>query len=174
MEGQGILKVCVRVVDVGYAQFFSYPSWGDKSGMSDGMKILRSTDGRYKNFKVWLCDIDHNKIDYVYPNTEGYALFELRPGTYTFAFDDIEGYTVAKAPVIKFGEEIQDGRYVIDYSEAKDMRVMIYDSSFFGKVNIKVTDDATGAPVENVKVYINGSSETPGATYALTDKNGEV
>ena len=29
-------------------------------------------------------------------------------------------------------------------------------------------------PIENVKVYINGSSNDPSATYALTDKNGTV
>lgn len=45
-----------------------------------------------KGMKVWICDGDKNKIDYVYTNSNGVAFFEAPAGTYYFYFEGDEEY----------------------------------------------------------------------------------
>jgi hypothetical protein len=45
-----------------------------------------------KGMKVWICDGDKNKIDYVYTNSNGVAFFEAPEGTYYFYFEGDEEY----------------------------------------------------------------------------------
>jgi hypothetical protein len=45
-----------------------------------------------KGMKVWVCDRDQNKIDYVYTNSSGVAFFELPTGKYYFYFEGDDEY----------------------------------------------------------------------------------
>jgi len=54
-----------------------------------GIQATAFTD---KAVKVWLCDKQGNRIDYVYSNANGLVLFEVFPGEYTVVAEPVDGY----------------------------------------------------------------------------------
>lgn len=138
--------------------------WDKEETMSDDTPI------KTKGMKIWLCDRNGNKIDYVYTNSNGIAKFEITvKGLYTVCYDGDDKYAPL-SPVASF--EITSDYYVSPNATViktvilrKD--VYLYDKNKFFPFTVKVYDSVTKEPIEGVRV-----SNSLNENFALTDANG--
>ena len=109
--------------------------------------------------KVWICDINGNKIDYVYTNSSGMAKFEAYEGEYTFYFEGNDTFYARFAGSQKHSGVVKcDATYDLVYRDsdltpgAIVRRVMTYEKNKYENFKIKVTDKDTGEPLEGVHI----------------------
>lgn len=122
--------------------------------------------------KVWLCDRNGNKIDYVYTNKNGLAKFEINvKGWYTICYDGDDKYApLAPCANIEIHTDYYVDRFATEIRSVTIMRdIYLYDRTRFFPFTIKVYDSITKEPIEGVRI---GRSTDP--EFAVTDANGSV
>ncbi len=173
-----------EVVDCGYVQYEKYQAvQGNPLPDVTAEYLEKIASGK---LKVWLCDLDGNKIDYVYANKNGYVRFVLYPGKYKAMYEDDGTYKTCSSCMIEVEEETLDtgekkayyNVYYNDGTNADRPYLFIYNYNIYKPVTIRVKDDATGQPLADTYVVYQGqylsSSIKKRSRYLKTDKNGEI
>ena len=122
--------------------------------------------------KIWVCDRDGNKIDYVMTNSKGIASFDLYPGTYKFVRettgidahqDEDEIIIVRKSMSVVI---LRENESVSNRVRALDL----FEKGVFDQLNvrIKVIDRDTKKPLSGAVLTY------PDGFILYSDKNGEI
>ncbi len=122
--------------------------------------------------KIWVCDRDGNKIDYVMTNSKGIASFDLYPGTYKFVRettgidahqDEDEIIIVRKSMSVVI---LRENESVSNRVRALDL----FEKGVFDQLNvrIKVIDRDTKKPLSGAVLTY------PEGLILYSDKNGEI
>jgi hypothetical protein len=180
IHGSERVSIVFRVFDAGYEQF-------EKLDAHQGRAIPQITRDYMDRFiegkmKFWICDVDGNKIDYVFANKDGFVQFILYPGTYTAMYEDDGVYKTIVSSVITVEEDtcgspIYDVFYTIYDTDGKvgDLSyIIIYNYERYKPVTVKVTDEETGMPVPDTYVAYQAQHLSEGTEYFKTDENGEL
>lgn len=159
-EDSKITPIYVYVMNVG----IMYDYVGDRMfGISQGDVGGRIGENygaiEQAGLKVWICDINGNKIDYVYTNSSGMAKFEAYEGEYTFYFEGNDTFYARYAGSPKHSGVVKcDATYDLVYRTpdlvpaANVRRIMTYEKNKYENFKIKVTDKETGEPLEGVHI----------------------
>lgn len=132
-----------------------------------------------QGMKIWLCDANGNKIDYVYTNSNGIARFEITVGgTYTVRFDGDEKYASCAPSNTYYVTNDLGTNYAILGSDPSVMEkyrnntinMYLYDRNKYLPLTIKTYDASTGKPLGNVTVTGNYGNHfvTVGANGSVT------
>ncbi len=132
-----------------------------------------------KGMKIWLCDANGNKIDYVYTNSNGIARFEITvEGTYTVRYDGDEKYESCAPAATYYVTNDLGTNYAILGSDPSVMEkyrnntinMYLYDKNKYLPLTIKTYDASTGKPLGNVTVTGNYGNHfvTVGANGSVT------
>lgn len=170
--------IAFKVLDCGYDQFEKLLAQSGKK-LSDGLDTSYIRENMQTGkLKFWLCDLDGNKIDYVYANRNGIVGFELYPGEYKIMYEDDGMYKTNYSSIVGIYEDEKGAAYYIIYdSEGKvgtNAYVCIYNYQRYKPVTITVTDDKTGKPLKDVSVAYQSSYLSEEKEYLKTDGNGQL
>ena len=178
--GFKVATVDFKVFDCGYAQFESYVSFTGGKLPDDTRAMLEKTAAG--KLKLWLCDLDGNRIDYVYANRNGIVRFEMYPGEYRIAYEDDGTYRTCYSSVIKVYHDDESTNpnsvYYIIYDDVETRGyaayVCIYNYKRYKPVTLTITDAKTGEPVKDVKIAYARTYLDEDTRYMTTDKNGKL
>ena len=172
--------VAFKVFDCGYEQFEKLIAWHGGDIPAETRDMLEKKEAGLLMF--WLCDLDGNKIDYVYANKNGIVAFSLYPGEYRIMYEDDGTYRTNYSSIIKVEVEDNESRYAFDgtyYRIYNDYDatgfsayVCIYNYKRYKPVTITVTDSETGSPVADAKIAIYAQYLNENSKYMLTDSSG--
>ena len=170
-------NVAFRVLDCGYEQY-------EKLREISGQALPDATADMLEKIsagelKIWLCDLDGNKIDYVYANKNGIVAFDLYPGEYKLTYEDDGTYKTAYSNIVKVYDESTEKENKTYYRVFNDYEtvgsqayICIYNYQRYRPVTVTVTDDKTGAPVADTAVVYFADYIYSDAEYLRTDENG--
>ncbi|MBR6922678.1 MAG: hypothetical protein IKH51_10820 [Clostridia bacterium] len=170
--------IAFKVLDCGHDQFEALLARTGKK-LSDGLDTSYIRENLLTGkLKFWLCDLDGNKIDYVYANKNGIVGFELYPGEYRIMYEDDGMYKTNYSSIVGIYEDEEGSAYYVIYdSEGKvgsNAYVCIYNYQRYKPVTITVTDDITGEPLKDVYVAYQSSYLAEDKDYLKTDGSGQL
>ncbi len=167
--------IIFRIFDCGYEQFEKVLALEGKK-LSDGIDTayIRENMAAGK-LKFWICDLDGNKIDYVFANRNGFVGFIMYPGEYRIMYEDDGTFKTNFSTVVKVEKTTGGTSYKFYDNHNESMYsayVCIYNYRRYKPVTITVTDKDTGKPIKDVNIgyqiqYLNDAFEC-----VKTDKNG--
>ena len=127
--------------------------------------------------KIWICDKNGNRIDYVMTNNKGAAQIELFSGEYTLKFEetddaavlyDLQSFRICykgnSGPLYSVRNDIPKDP---DGTEHRLMRIFIYDKREFVPIDVTVIDTETNAPVSGYELIWEGGKY-------VSDDNGKI
>lgn len=159
-EDSEITPIYVYVMNVGVMyDYAGNTMFGISQGSVGGRRGENYGAIEQAGLKVWICDINGNKIDYVYTNSSGMAKFEAYEGEYTFYFEGNDTFYARYAGSPKHSGVVKcDATYDLVYRTSDLVpaaivrRIMTYEKNKYENFKIKVTDKETGEPLEGVHI----------------------
>ncbi len=189
-EGGGVDKeaparVYFKVIDCGFEQFEELLGNHGRYDMCSPDTSRYWTMFRNGEFKVWLCTLDGEKIDYVYANANRIVGFDLYPGEYQVMFEDDGTYKTLYSSIIKVEENEDNRRYSyplyvqiinpLGYDTDRAW-LHVYNYQWYDPVTITVTDDETGEPLADTYIAYHAAflSSQYMDRYYKTDSDGKL
>ncbi len=126
---------------------------------------------RMKGLKIWICDKEYNKIDYLYTNSNGIARFDVTEGVYRFYFEGGEGFVPRYSHKTLTAYEFNTGdRWILNAPNTTTTTIYTYPETY-DAFTIYVTDAQTGLPIPNAEceIYQRDIIKTDEHGVAVTD-----